>query len=98
MTDHVSTAELRRRILGAAGVKPAKHTKRMLTTDQQPDDFLKTSKMKMLEYKYHIKLESILFKGSLLDVCRMLQYEVDRSTISRWRKYVTKELGRVYYE
>jgi len=98
VSDRTSTAELRRRILGARGVKPAKYTKRMLTTDQQPDDYPKTPKMKMLEYKYHIKLESILFKGSLLDVCRMLHYEVDRSTISRWRNYVTKELGRVYYE
>jgi len=98
MSDRTSTAELRRRILTGKGVKPAKHTKRMLTTDQQPDDYPKTAKMKMLEYKYHIKLESILFKGSLLDVCRMLQYDVDRSTISRWRKYVMKELGRVYYE
>ena len=98
MTDRTSTAELRRRILGTKGVKPAKHTKRMLTTDQQPDDFPKTLKMKMLEYKYHIKLESIIFQGSLLDVCKMLHYEVDRSTISRWRKYITEQIGKVYYE
>lgn len=98
MSERTSSAELRRRILGAKGVKPAKHTKRMLTTDQQPDDYPKTAKMKMLEYKYHIKLESILFIGSLLDVQKMLHYDVDRSTISRWRKYVTQQLGKVYYE
>ena len=79
-------ALLRRKILEHGGVQPAKRTKKLLTIDEQPDSFPKTSKMKMLEYKYHIKLDVLLFNGSLDDVAQFLNGEVDRSTVSKWRK------------
>lgn len=82
------SAKLRRQILGNRGVKPAKRTKRLQTVDEQPDSFPKTAKMKMLEYKYHIKIEVILFDGSLADVVRFLNGEVDKSTVSKWRKRI----------
>ena len=85
MPDVMPMAKLRRQIFDRKGVKPAKRTKRLLTVDEQPDLFPKTSKMKMLEYKYHIKLEVILFDGSLDEVVHFLNNEVDRSTISKWR-------------
>lgn len=81
-------AQLRRQVLNHAGVKPAKGTKKLLTVDEQPDAFPKTDKMKALEYKYHIKLEVCLFNGSLDDVVRFLNNEVDRSTVSKWRKRI----------
>ena len=86
MTSRTPTAKLRRQILGRRGVVPAKRTKRLLSVDEQPDIFPKTSKMKMLEYKYHIKLEVILFDGSLAEVVQFLNGEVDKSTVSKWRK------------
>ena len=85
MSDRLPLAQLRRQILNNRGVKPAKRTKRLLTIDEQPDSFPKTAKMKMLEYKYHIKLDVILFDGSLSQVVQFLNGEVDRSTISKWR-------------
>ena len=90
MSETIPIAKLRRQILGNKGVKPAKRTKRLQTIDEQPDNFPKTAKMKMLEYKYHIKLEVILFDGSLADVVRFLNREVERSTISKWRKRIMK--------
>jgi len=81
-------AQLRRQVLKHRGVKPAKRTKHLQTVDEQPDSFPKTDRMKKLEYKYHIKLDVILFDGSLDDVVRFLNNEVDRSTISKWRKRV----------
>jgi hypothetical protein len=86
MADRTPIAQLRRQILSGRGVKPAKRTKRLQTVDEQPDIFPKTPKMKMLEYKYHIKIEVILFDGSLTDVAKFLNGEVERSTISKWRK------------
>ena len=88
MSDKTPLTKLRKQILDRRGVKLAKHTKHPLTVDEQPDFFHKTPKMKMLEYKYHIKLETILFSGSLTDAVKMLNYEVDKSTISKWRKYI----------
>ena len=85
MSNTTPLAKLRRQILDHRGVKPAKRTKRLLTIDEQPDSFPKTTKMKMLEYKYHIKLEVILFDGSLDEIVRFLNSEIDRSTISKWR-------------
>ncbi len=85
MSDRTPTAKLRRQILNGRGVQPAKRTKKLQTVDEQPDSFPKTDRMKHLEYKYHIKLEVVLFDGSLDEVVRFLNNEVDRSTISKWR-------------
>lgn len=94
MTDRTPSARLRRQILNHKGVQPAKRTKRLQTVDEQPDSFPKTAKMKMLEYKYRIKLEFILWDGSLDDVVRFLNNEVDRATISKWRKRYQKYTER----
>ncbi len=82
----VPLAELRRRVLRDKGVKPAPGTKKMLTLHEQPDAFPKTSKMKVLEYKYHIKIEVVLFDGSLDEVVKFFHSDIDRSTVSKWRK------------
>lgn len=79
-------SKLRAQVLNQRGVKPAKRTKKLQTVDEQPDTWPKTDKMKALEYKYHIKLDSCLLNGSLSEVVKFLNYEVDRSTISKWRK------------
>ena len=83
-----SIAKLRRQILKGRGVTPAKHTKQLLTEDELPDLYTKTPKMKYIELKYHIHLENEIFKGSLFDVSRRFSYEIDRSTVSRWRKHI----------
>lgn len=98
MADTVPIARLRRKILSDKGVVLKKHTKQLLTVDEQPDIFPKTPTMKMLEYKYHIKIELIIFKGSLSDVVQLLHGDIDASTISKWRKYVQSHIGKVYYE
>lgn len=98
MPNTTPIARLRRKILSDKGVKPAKHTKRLLTTDEQPDIYPKTAKMKMLEYKYHIKIELVIFKGSLSDVVQLLHGDIDASTVSKWRKYIQSHIGKVYYE
>jgi hypothetical protein len=78
-------ARIRRDIMKRQGLRPLPKTKQLVPVHEYPDTFPKTSKMKMLEYKYHIKLDVILFDGSLSEVARFLNNEVDRSTISKWR-------------
>lgn len=87
-----SLAELRRKILDRKDVKLEKHTRKPLPFADQPDLFPKTTKMRYIELRYHIRLELEIFKGSLDDVCRRLYNEVDRSTISRWRKTILKHV------
>jgi len=88
MSDKTPITQLKRQILNRSGVQPAKRTKRMLTVDEQPDIFHKTSTMKLIEYKYHIKIENEIFLGSLMDVVRRFNYDIDKSTVSKWRKYI----------
>lgn len=94
MTTRTPAAKLRRQILGRRGVVPAKKTKRLLKVDEQPDLFPKTDRMKKLEYKYHIRLEVILFDGSLAEVVQFLNGEVDKSTVSKWRKRYQEYMRR----
>jgi len=89
MSDNISISSLRRRILKHKGIEAVEPgTKRLLQLDDLPDYFPKTSLMRYIETKYHIRLEREVFKGSLTDVCKKLGWEVDRSTISRWRKHI----------
>jgi len=83
-------SKLRNQIFSRIGVKPAKRSKHLQKVDDQPDTFRKTTKMKMLEYKYHIKLEVILFNGTLTDVVCFLNGDIKRSTVSKWRKRFIK--------
>lgn len=83
-----SLAKLRRDILKRKGISTEPRTKRLLTQAELPDLYPKTSKMKYIELKYHIHLEDVVFLGSLTDVCVYFKWEVDRSTISRWRTHI----------
>ena len=82
--------KLRRQIMRRQGLAPVKKTKRLVPVSHIPDSFPKTTKMKEMEYKYDIKMESMLWAGSLNEVVQLLNGDVDRSTISRWREYVIK--------
>jgi len=93
MSDKTPITQLKRQILDRKGVQPAKRTKRMLTVDEQPDAFRKTSTMKLIEYKYHIKIENEIFLGSLMDVVRRFNYNIDKSTVSKWRKYIKEKIA-----
>lgn len=88
MSDKTPITQLKRQILDRKGVQPEKRTKRMLTVDEQPDTFHKTPTMKLIEYKYHIKIENEIFIGSLMDVVIRFNHDIDRSTVSKWRKYI----------
>tara|TARA_Y100000310_G_scaffold345865_1_gene471877 strand:+ start:21851 stop:22030 length:180 start_codon:yes stop_codon:yes gene_type:complete len=46
--------------------------------------------MKYLELKYNMAVELTIFNGSLDDIVRLVNYEIDRSTISRWRRHVLR--------
>lgn len=52
-------------------------------------------KMLYIQEKYKVRVVFDVFVGSLTDVCIRYKWEVDRSTISRWRKYMRQFiLGR----
>lgn len=89
-----SIAKLRRGILARKGLIPEPHTRRMRTMDELPDAWPKTALMKLLERKYQCKLELVLWQGSLRDVVDYFNSELDRSTVSKWRKYATEYLEK----
>jgi len=94
--EDISTAELRRRIMKEHGLTPPKPPPYFLS--EQPEynesavDFPKTSLMKYIEMKYEVKLKEDIYKGSINDVCSRYGWEVDRATISRWRKIIRRYL------
>lgn len=91
----VSSAELRRRILKEHGLIPKKRPFFLPTPepyDESTVDFPKTPLMLYIEAKYNIRLKLDIYKGSINDVCSRYNWEVDRATISRWRKYIRRFL------
>ena len=92
----ISTKELRRRILKEHGLIPARppdyYHPASEPYDESQVDFIKTSLMKYIETKYNILLKLDIYRGSLDDVCIRYGWEVDRATISRWRKYIRRFL------
>ncbi len=92
----VSTAELRRRIIKEHGLVPPKPPAYFLPDqgeyDESAVDFPKTDLMKYIEIKYSVSLKLDIYKGSINDVCSRYGWEVDRATISRWRKIIRRYL------
>ncbi len=92
----ISTTELRRRIMKEHGLIPPKPPPYFLPEQDEYDestiDFPKTSLMKYIETKYNIKLRLDIYRGSINDVCSRYGWEVDRATISRWRKIIRRYL------
>lgn len=98
MTDRTPITKLRKQILEARGVTPEPKTKRLLKPEELPDLYPKTPQMKLIELRYKVRLEQVIFKGSLLDICKQFNWEIDKSTVSRWRKHIRHYIGKVYYE
>jgi len=96
MTD-IATIKLRHKILKERGLVPPKPKRIDITKLPQPDPTIfeeipLTAKMKYIITKYNISLKTDIFIGSINDVCSRYGWEVDRSTISRWRKYMKRFL------
>jgi len=90
-------SKLRKDILKGRGVVLSKHTKKPIKIEDLPDAYPKTSKMKLIELRYNIHIEKEIFKLSLNDFCRRVHWDIDRSTASRWRTYITRQLGVTVY-
>ena len=94
----VPTDTLRKRILKDRGLVPPKQKKIKVPIEHEPEDLTLIEniplmpKMKYIEAKYGIKVRIDIFIGSINDVCSRYKWEVDRSTISRWRKYIRRFL------
>lgn len=96
----VSITTLRNRILKERGLIPPKPKKVHVDLDNPvkpsgpwlPEEFPLLPKMKYIEAKYGVKVKLDIFRGSLNDVASRYHWDVDRSTISRWRKYIRRFL------
>ena len=97
MTD-ISTIQLRQRIMKERVLIPPKPKKVKLPIPQPEEDITTMEnvpllpKMKYIEAKYNVKIKTDIFIGSINDVCSRYGWEIDRSTISRWRKYMKRFL------
>ena len=89
----ISTEKLRHQILKERGLVPPKPKKVKLPIVRSEEEFIDIPllpKMLFIEAKYGVKIKLDIFKGSLNDVCTRYHWDVDRSTISRWRKYMRR--------
>ena len=87
----VSTAKLRQQIMKDRGMVPPKPKKIKLPIIKEEEEFIEIPlfpKMLYIQEKYGIKVRLDIFKGSINDVCSRYKWEIDRSTVSRWRKYI----------
>lgn len=94
----VPVARLRQQILKERGLIPPKPKKVKLPIIQPEEDITTMEnvpllpKMLYIEAKYKVKVKIDIFIGSINDVCSRYGWEIDRSTISRWRKYMRRFL------
>ncbi|KKN72651.1 hypothetical protein LCGC14_0408930 [marine sediment metagenome] len=93
----ISTRKIRENILREHGLIPQRQKREKLSTppyDESEVDFPKTDLMKYIETKYNVLLKLDIYRGSINDVCSRYKWEVDRATISRWRKHIRRYLIR----
>ena len=97
MTD-IAISKLRHQIMKERGLVPPKPKRIKIPIEHEPEDLTLIEnipllpKMKYIESKYNIRVRTDVFIGSINDVCQRYHWEVDRSTISRWRKYLKRFL------
>ena len=87
----ISTDKLRLQIMKDRGMVPPKPKKIKLPIIKEEEEFIEIPlfpKMLYIQEKYGIKVRIDIFRGSINDVCSRYKWEIDRSTISRWRKYI----------
>ena len=86
METKTDLAKVRKQILKGRGVTQEKHTRRLITHDEEPAPFNKSPMMKYIELKHGDKLENLLWPGTIYEVAKRLG--IDYSTVSKWRKIV----------
>ena len=87
----IQSSSLRKRILKQSNVQPSKHKRKMQTVPQQPPPkFPKTKAMMLVELQHTILLEDVIFKGTIDQAA--FKYSIDRSTVSKWRKYIKEQM------
>lgn len=88
MPEHtIRLGQLKKRILQQRGVELQRHTRKPILKEEVPSMFVKTPAMRLIEMKFNILIEKDIYIGSLNEVEKRYQYTVERSTISKWRKY-----------
>ena len=92
----ISATEIRKRILKEHGLRrrklPNYFPPGQEPYDESEIDFRKSPLMLYIEEKYNVLLKNDIYLGSINDVCARYGWEVDRATISRWRKYIRRFL------
>ena len=92
-----STRKIREQILREHGLVPQRSkldNTIPIPYDESEVDIPKTNLMKYVEIRYGIVLKNDIYKGSINDVCSRYRWEVDRATVSRWRRYIRRYLIR----
>jgi transposase len=79
-------SEIRKRIQKQRGVELKKHTRKPTHISDLPTPYKKTRLMQLIEYRFNIKLEKLIFTGTIYEVEKKIG--VDASTISKWRKII----------
>lgn len=87
----LTPSDIRRKLLSERGLTvtkphPRRHRQLRPTTKLITGGPTKTPLMKYLEQKYGRSIEELLLSGSLNVVAKLLDNEVDRTTLSRWIK------------
>lgn len=80
------SSELRRRVLNGKELAP--HTKHQISNTTS---FPLTDRMKLLEEKYRVPI-TIILSQTLNESVSTFGGEVNRSTISKWRKAISKHM------
>ena len=84
-------SQIRREILHEKGVQPEPGSKKMV---KSYDHFPKTDKMKLVEQALDQPIEDLIMGGTIDEVVVRIRQMVDRSTVSKWRKYIRQHTGR----
>jgi len=77
---------LKSRILKKRNVVLEPGTKNPISIDEMPTPFKKTIRMRFIELKFNIPIQELIAPGSIDDVA--VHIDVDRSTVSKWRKRI----------
>ena len=89
-------SEIRKRILKQRGVELKKHTRKPVSVDQLPAPYDKTRLMQLIELRFGMRLDDLIFVGTIYEAEKRLG--VDATTISKWRKLVSEARSKDFFD
>ena len=92
----MSLKDIRKQVMKQRGKEFKRLTRQPVSIDETPAPYHKSNLMRLIEVKHKNTLDNLIYKGTIYEVEKRLG--VDATTISKWRRIITKARDKEFFD